>query len=70
MYTYDKPLVDMVLSNNSLLTVKNGQLASICCTGTGGSSSLASDFTDGNYTRSKYILPYKHTVMYVPYFTT
>ena len=53
MYTYDKPLVDMVLSKNSLLTVNNGQFASICCTGTGGSSSLASDFTAGNYTRSK-----------------
>ena len=55
MYIYDKPLVDMVLSKNSLLTVSSVQLASICCTGTGGSSSLASDFTAGNYTRSKCI---------------
>ena len=55
MYTYDKPLADMALSKNPLLTVSSGQLASICCTGTGGSSSLASDFTAGNYTRSKCI---------------
>ena len=48
MYTYDKPLVHMVLSNNPLLTVSSGQLNSICCTRTEGSSSLASHFTTGN----------------------
>ena len=60
MYTYDKPLVDIALSNNPLLTVSSGQLTSICCTGTGGSSCLVSHFTAGNYTRSRCIATHTH----------
>ena len=44
--------------------VSSGQLASICCTGTVGSSSLASDFTDGNHTRSKCITTHTEWCMY------
>ena len=53
MHTKYKPLAAMALSKNPLLTVSSGQLACICCTGTGGSNSLASDFTAGNCTGNK-----------------
>ena len=65
IYSNDKPLAVMALSKNPLLTVSSGQLDCICCIGTGGSSSLASDFTAGNYIRSKCIAIHSDVSNYV-----